>query len=224
MSSTSIETELTVYILMEDGSDLSDTNDIEDHIQLEGILTTAGKVRVRKTIPIKGSNLGQGDSYVLTFKDKRKDESGVPSGFESNIDVDRNAFEAYGEIAERAVLKRRYTFDSRKPEITGVDQNIVLPAVQFQVDQFINPNTSQRTNWVKLDIELQDLLKAMKEQGLDVANVKQRFVLSDLPFKSAEIINPTNMTPEQEQKLGHLWETEFSKKLNPEKYIKAPAS
>ena len=220
MSTTSIESEVTLYIRIDDASELVNADLIENHLQLENLLVTGAKIRVRKITPIHGGEM-TGDRYELTLKDKCENDAGVPSSYETNQETDRNFYAAFSETANRAITKRRYKIIGSAPTITGVETPVALPALVYEVDRFVVPSTKQFSNWVKLDIELGDMLTALREQGVDTSEVRQKIKLSILPFKSEEIIDPENMTPEQKETLGKLWENEFALVLKEPTYVKS---
>lgn len=224
MSTTNTETELTVYARIDDPQSLNEADAIEDHIQLESTLTTGGRMRVRKITSVKGGPEATGDRFEITIKEKLPKDAGVGSSLETTQDSDRNFYEAFSQIASRGIVKRRYTFLGRAPKVTGLDQQIVLPAVKFEVDQFViptdKPEEKQYSQWVKIDIEIDDILKVLKEQGIDTAQVKQKFSLAAMPFTAEDMFSPESMNEEQKAQLDKLWDTEFAMKIKPEIFIK----
>lgn len=224
MSTTNTETELTVYARIDDPQSLNEADAIEDHIQLESTLTTGGRMRVRKITSVKGGPEATGDRFEITIKEKLPKDAGVGSSLETTQDSDRNFYEAFSQIASRGIVKRRYTFLGRAPKVSGLDQQIVLPAVKFEIDQFViptdKPEEKQYSQWVKIDIEIDDILKVLKEQGIDTAQVKQKFSLAAMPFTAEDMFSPESMNEEQKAQLDKLWETEFAMKIKPEIFIK----
>lgn len=224
MSTTNTETELTVYARIDDPQSLNEADAIEDHIQLESTLTTGGRMRVRKITSVKGGPEATGDRFEITIKEKLPKDAGVSSSLETTQDSDRNFYEAFSQIASRGIVKRRYTFLGRAPKVTGLDQQIVLPAVKFEIDQFViptdKPEEKQYSQWVKIDIEIDDILKVLKEQGIDTAQVKQKFSLAAMPFTAEDMFSPESMNEEQKAQLDKLWDTEFAMKIKPEVFIK----
>lgn len=227
MSRESIETELTVYARLDDLNELEGVADaIEDHIQLESTLITGHRQRVRKVTPIKGEGVGS-DRFEFTTKYKLPDDAGIPSSLETTADVDEQFYDTYSMMAVRGIVKRRYSIAGKVPRISGLPENIVLPAVRYEVDVFTIPKgkDGEKSNWIKMDIELQDILKALKEQGIvNFENVRQKFNLDALAFVMHDMFSPQSATPEQKELLGKLWETEFALKLNPEVYKKEESS
>lgn len=217
MSNTNQETELALYARIEDPESLKEADLIEDHIQLESTLISGARIRVRKITPIKGGIEGGADQYVMTLKIKEEDQGGIPSSAETSQETDRGFFEQFAKVAHRAIVKRRYSFIGNAPVIKGVE-NIVLPAVKYEVDQFIDPNTRAPCEWYKLDIELDEVLKALGDAGIETAGVKQRFDLTKLSFVSSDMFTAASANPEQKKLLGELWETKFSQKLAPDQY------
>ena len=224
MSTTNTETELTVYARIDNPETLNEADAIEDHIQLESTLTTGGRMRVRKITAVKGGPEATGDRFEITIKEKLPKDAGVGSSLETTQDSDRNFYEAFSQIASRGIVKRRYTFLGRAPKISGLDQQIVVPAVKFEIDRFViptdKPEEKQYSQWVKIDIEIDDILKVLKEQGIDTSQVKQKFSLAAMPFTAEDMFSPENMNEEQKAQLDKLWETEFAMKIKPEVFIK----
>lgn len=220
MSRTSRETELTVYARLDDLSELDGVEAaIEDHIQLESTLTTGARIRVRRITPVTGEG-GQGERFEITTKEKLEDEGGVPSSDETTEDTDRGFYEHFSRIAQRGVVKRRYSIIGNKPKISGVSEDIVLPPVKYEVDVFTIPKAKEKSNWIKLDIELQDIIKVLTENGIGLEGVKQKFDLSVLAFTLNDMFSPQSATPEQKALLDKLWKEEFAMEINPEIYVK----
>lgn len=222
MSVTKEETEITLYAKLDDPESLQEADSIEDHVQLEVLVATGAKTRVRKITPVKGNEADTGDHYEFTIKQKLPDDAGVGSSLETTQDVDRNFYVNFSGIAHRAIVKRRYTFTGTAPKINE-QVNVALPAIKYEVDQFINPHTKKPSQWIKIDIEIDELLKALREQNIDIAGMKQRFNLSSLPFTTEDMFSPTNMSDEQKKLLGNLWEKEFAQTLAPEVLSKPQA-
>jgi hypothetical protein len=82
------------------------------------------------------------------------------------------------------------------------------------------PEEKQYSQWVKIDIEIDDILKVLKEQGIDTAQVKQKFSLAAMPFTAEDMFSPESMNEEQKAQLDKLWDTEFAMKIKPEVFIK----
>lgn len=225
MSRVSTETEMTIYARMDDLSELeSAATSIEDHIQLECTLITGSRQRVRKVTPISGDGVGS-IRYEFTTKLKLPDEGGIPSSLESTVDCDEEFYKSYSDMAARGIVKRRYSIVGGTPKITGVPENIVLPAIRYEVDVFTIPsNPKEKSKWIKMDIELQDIIKALKEQGISLEGVKQKFNLQNLAFTMQDMFSPASMNEEQKALLDKLWKTEFAMELNPEVYVKKEES
>jgi hypothetical protein len=219
MSVTKEETEITLYAKLDDPESLKEAENIEDHVQLEVIVATGAKTRVRKIVPVKGQDAETGERFEYTIKQKLPDDAGVPSSLETTQDVDRNFYVNFAGIAHRAIVKRRYSFQGAAPKMNE-ELNLALPAVKYEVDQFINPNTKKPSEWIKIDIEIDEVLKALREQNIDTTGLKQRFNLSNLPFIAADMFSPMNMDEQQKKLLGDLWEKEFAQVLAPEVLVK----
>lgn len=211
MSKTQEESEISLMTQIIDPAALQEADAIEDHIQLESRLESGTKIRVRKITPVKGPHEGQGARYELTMKQKVANNAGIPSSLETNTEVDRNFFENFAGAANRAIVKRRYSFTGLAPRVS-----LHIPAVTYEVDEFTNPNTGAKASWYKVDIELDGVLKALKEQGIDTAGLRQKFDLSGLPFTCTNMFSTSDMTDEQKKFMDNLWPTELSKDLRSE--------
>lgn len=223
MSVTKDETEIALYAKIEDPESLQEADLIEEHIQLESTLISGARMRVRKITPVKGGPEGGADRYEVTLKVPVEDSAGVPSSQETTQETDRGFFEAFANVAHRAVVKRRHIFVGRSPDITGAE-GIVIPPVKYEVDLFINPHTREKTNWIKMDIELDEVIAALKEAGIDTTGVRQKFNINNLPFTSMDMFTPQTATPEQKALLSELWSKQFSIKLAPDVYVKSTSS
>ena len=219
MSTTNEETEITLYARIDDPESLQEAELIEDHIQFESTLVSGARQRVRKIAPVKGSS-STADRYEVTLKVKRPDDGGVASSNETTQETDRGFYLAFADVAHRGIVKRRHKFIGKAPIISGLDKDIVLPAVIYEVDQFTIPGTGEKSNWIKIDIEIDGILKALKEQGIDTSSVRQKFDISNLPFTGHDMFSAAGANPEQKAILGKLWEEEFAKKIAPDVFVK----
>lgn len=219
MSTTSEETEITLYARIDDPESLQEAELIEDHIQFESTLVSGARQRVRKITPVKGSS-STADRYEVTLKVKRPNDGGVASSNETTQETDRGFYLAFADVAARGIVKRRYKFIGKPPIISGIDKDIVLPAVVYEIDQFTIPGTGEKSNWIKIDIEIDGILKALKEQGIDASSVRQKFDISNLPFTGHDMFSAASADPEQKAILDKLWEEEFAKKIAPDVFVK----
>lgn len=226
MSHTSEETEISAYGKIEDPEHLKQADQIEKHIQLEQLLVSGDKIRVRKTTPVRGGPEGVSDTYELTIKCSTPDAAGMKSCQETTQEVDRNFYEQFAKVASRGIVKTRYTFIGKPPVIKGIDESIVLPPIKYEIDVFTNVKTNEPASLIKLDIELNDILDELKKNGIDTQGVKQKFNLQNLPFSLNGMFAPQNMTAEQKQMLDNFWDNEAVQMLAPDKFTKiksAPA-
>lgn len=220
MANKDQETELSLYARISDPESLYEADLIEDHIQLESTLISGARNRVRKITPVKGGAVGGTVRYVQALKIEMEPVGGVASCREVTVDVDRAFFEAFASVANRGIVKRRFTFIGGVPKISGAE-NIVLPPVKYEVDQFSIPGKNgEKSEWIKLDIELDEIIDALENAGIDISGVRQRFDLSYLPFTSEDMFYAATATPEQKALLGKLWETEFAQKIAPDVFVK----
>ncbi len=209
MSTTNEETEIVLFAKIDDPNVLNEAENIEDHIQLEVRTETGAKMRVRKITPVKGDREGGASRYEFTMKQNVQNKAGVKSALETTQEVDRNFYENFAGIAEQAIVKRRYSFTGNAPKT-----DLHVPAVVYEVDEFVNISTKEKSQWYKIEIEIDHVIDALKKQGIETDTVKQKFDFSNLPFTSLDMFSPSNMSDEQKQLLDRLWEEEFAKKLS----------
>lgn len=224
MSTTSTETEITLYVRIDDLTELDSADFIEDHVQIEQTMLSGARIRVRKITPVKGGPETASVRYELTIKTKRGMDGGVPSSEETTQEVDRGFYEAFADVAERAMVKRRYTFIGRAPVVSGAPENLVLPAVKYEVDVFTSHSTRKRVNWAKVDIEIDQILEELRKNNLDTKGIRQRFMIKNLSFKAEDMFAVSNMNDRQKAILDDMWDNHYAIKLAPSQYKKDSVS
>lgn len=218
MSQANPETELVFYarLLSFDGLDQAEV--IEEHIQLETTFVTGPRARVRKITPIKGGPEGASDSYVLTLKFKTPDSNGVSASTEVNQIVDRNFYEYFGEASVRGMRKTRYRFTGEFPTFDGR----VIPGIApltYEVDLYTN-QSGNRVLWIKIDVELDGFMDALKNAGISIDDVRHKFTFASLPLQLADVFYGPDQNEQQKALLDKLWQEEYVIQLNPEVYVK----
>lgn len=217
MSSSNTETELVFYAKLNSYDGLDEAEVIEDHIQLESTFTTGPRMRVRRITPVKGGPEGAGDQYILTLKVKVPGTDAVNASTETNVEVDRNFYENFGNTATRGMKKRRYHFTGEPPTING--QPIPgVPPLCYEVDVFTGPNG--RVPYIKIDVELDKFLEALKPHGYTIDDVRQKFTFDSLPLQMEGVFYGPDQDEQQKALLDDLWENQFTLQLNPEVYVK----
>lgn len=218
MSQSDIETEMYFMVKLADMSGLEEADMIETHVQVEARFTTGNKSRVRKVSSVKGGPAEAGDRFVFTIKspNKEDDTQAAKSSIETNLEVDQNFFDAFGKVANQAFTKKRYYFTDRSSKAESID--LVLPPVCYEIDVFLDKDENP-IEWVKIDIELDDLKKALAEKGIEFNQIKQRIDFSALPIKVLEVIPMVNPSPEQKAFVDDLYKNRITTILNPETFV-----
>lgn len=223
MSQSGIETEMYFFVKLGDFNGLEEADVIESHVQVEARFTTGNKSRVRTVKSVKGGPAEAGDRHIFTIKSPNEDgdTEAAKSSIETNIEVDENFTMAYGKVANQAFIKMRYYFTDRssKAEIP----ELVLPPVCYEVDVFRDKDNNP-IEWVKIDIELDDLVAALKSKGLELNQVKQRIDFSALPLNIVEVIPMVSPTPEQRSFVDSLYKDRITTILNPETFVEQKGS
>lgn len=218
MSQSAIETEMYFMAKLTDFSGLEEAEVIEMHVQVEARFTTGNKSRVRKVSSVKGGPAEAGDRFIFTIKspNTEDDTQAAKSSIETNLEVDQTFFDAFGKVANQAFTKKRYYFTDRTSKVVSAD--VVLPPICYEIDVFLDKDENP-IEWVKIDIELDDLKKALEDKGIAFNQVKQRIDFSALPFGISEVIPMINPTPEQRSFVDSLYKDRIVTILNPETFV-----
>ena len=200
------ETEVAVYAKMTNASGLSEATHVEHHEQLDGPSVDGGRFRCRKT------TVGDSVTYVLTMKVKSKEKAwgGVNASTEFNLDVDEQFYNAFKFLSKKRLNKTRYVFHGKETLVSDAESNDTpLPPVKYEVDVFHKEDGTQ-SQWVKIDVELDDLITKLKESGRSVDGTTLTLKVSHLPIKPVGGFTNESATPEQKELLSNLWDNEFN--------------
>jgi hypothetical protein len=194
MSSSTKETELTIYAKITDLAGLEQATSKEEHIQAE-IKTDSGRVRVRKT---SKDNLIE---IVQTIKTKAND-SGL---IETSVKIDDEFFKAFLSLCPEYMDKHRYIFETTNVSLTTVDnKTIELPKLVYDVDCFTKDDGSYH-EWCKIDVEIDAILEYFNEHNLDIKDTALKVKVSHLSFKPIDAFIAENATDEQKQFIDELY-------------------
>lgn len=195
------ETEIAIYAKIGDPHGLEECTRKEHQIQLEGKYSNGVLARVRKT-----TANGQ-SSCVFTFKTKEGSQAGVDVRSEYNAPVSDEFFEGYKKVAEHAVVKTRYVFESTKVSLTlvkdQVRREIIIPSILYEVDVFEKADGST-CEYCKIDVELDRILNYIDSKHPEVKGFKLVVKISHLPFKPFAAILPGD---EHRELLDHIWQS-----------------
>lgn len=186
MSSNS-EIELCYYCEIRKPEGLNEANAVEQHEQYEYRLPPAedgsrrGRVRVRRT---DKNNETQYEEMIKL----PKDASSSIGDIEVPVPITEAYFKAWQQVYRVPGQKKiRYTFVANSCEMTYQGNLIKLPPTKFEVDIFISSN-GRKSVWGKVDIEVQDIIKMLKESYEDVDAAKFEINFSALPLDIGQVI------------------------------------
>lgn len=199
----SLETEITIICKVGDFTGFKEASSVEEHEQLELNVQEKGTIRVRKTSDKNGT-------YFEVTTKLRKDEGSADIAFESTAPVTSHFMENFREMAETLKIKTRYIFNGSKSIVLLNEESVNLPPVKYEVDVFKRFD-GKVSDWCKIDIELDDFLKATEGlQGVSGKPFDISVKVTHLPFKPQEAFIIKNCTDEQKKLLEKLWVSDFN--------------
>lgn len=209
------ETEYAVYAKISNAEGLKSAISQEHHLQVEAMLKSGAKTRVRAITTKDGKT-----EYVYTLKLKNKEgEEGTEFNNEYNLDVDQTFLQAYQKAADKYVDKIRYKFTSENVQMKAVvDDKIMtldLPNVTYEVDVYKNTE-GNFCEWCKIDIEVDSILDHIKANYPHIKDIKLNVKVSHLPFQPTDAILAINANDAQKEFLSKLWDTQFNHFINKE--------
>lgn len=213
------ENEVVFYAQIGNWLGLEQARSMEDHVQWEIKIQSSDegakrRVRVRKTTPLsKAADHGiehGSPGFVMTAKTKLDTGNEVTGNTEENVDVNEGVFLLFQSFAENGMIKRRFNFLANSVTIRHDGQEIKLPEtmVGFEVDLFpLKGGQSGFSPWVKIDVEVDAILNAIKDLELDHKKISFDIDPAKLPFKPVNIIQPGS--PETDAAIQQLYDTVF---------------
>lgn len=199
-----METEIVIFCKIGDFNGLKEADYTESQEQLELFVPAKGRLRVRKTIDKDGTR------FEVCVKTLKKQDGASLSCEEVEEPVSAQYMEAFRGVAETLQIKTRYCFNGTKSLITNANQEIILPTIKYEVDVF-KRHDGQISNWCKIDIELDEFMKALKTvEGLESETPEFLISVTQLPFKPQEAFIVGICTDAQKALMSKLWETEFT--------------
>ena len=213
-NSESQETEITIFGIIEDLSELNNLKDCdkEDHIQLEAKFNTNGKCRVRKTT--KGNEV----NYIFTIKTKTIANGSLSTNIEYSIPVDEAFFDGFFKIADIKLVKTRYNIVSENSNLAikkkELDTSVIveeasLPEILFELDVFTNSDGSLN-KLCKIDIELDALFDYLEEKYPNLKKTDIKVSLAELPVTVTNSFIASQATDEQKKMLNSLFKGIFN--------------
>ncbi len=149
-----------------------------------------GKIRIRKTVQNNEAR------YEETIKTPINPGS-LLGDREKTVAIDEGYFNAWRHVYRANGQKKvRYTFVTMDASMVYNGEKVALPVVKFEVDIFIAPN-GRRSKWAKIDIEVQDIVKLLKEKYPDVDAARFEIDFSCLPLKTGQVVSMATKDSEE---------------------------
>ena len=203
------EDEVVFYAVMTnpDGLRLADSKVTQQQCEIK--VKNKGRVRVRKY-----SKEGLDPTFELTFKTK-SNNAGIEGSIEQNNDINQNIFDGFRALCSEEMTKDRFCFPVKSIQITSDKgtEDVDIEGIFYEVDVFFNEDGSYNEN-IKIDLEVNKLLDYINQKRPDIGDFRLNVKIMDLPFKPHQVIvKDKNTTEEDNQKIQHLYDTIFIKKI-----------
>lgn len=196
------ETEVIIYAEITDFEGLKEATRIEGHYQLNGEFSNGTRCRVRATT--KGDEV----NYTFTYKVPTSQQKGLEANKEYNIEVDKDFFSGFKAVADQAVNKTRYIFNSEKVELAfyiGEEKRIIeIPNIEYEVDVYYSKDNAVIA-WCKIDVEVDGILDHISAKFPELEAIKLTIKISHLPFKPINPILTLSANDEQQKFIDQLW-------------------
>jgi hypothetical protein len=218
-SSVQVETEIAIYAKIGNFEGLKEASKVIQQHQVEGQFSTGVRCRVRK------ETIGDQTDYVFTTKVlNHVSDSGAVSRNEYSIPVEESFFTMFtNNIATKMLLKERYEFNSTNVSVQlnlpGQTEPTVIeaPAIKYEVDVYTKSDNT-KSNWCKIDVELDDLIKFINEKHPELrGNYSVNVKVSHLPFQPSETMLGSSKDPKEMATMSQIWDGEWNLKPNPQK-------
>lgn len=198
------EIELCFYAEVKNPAGLEKANAVEQHEQYEYRLPPdeagerRGRIRVRRT-----DKNGE-TTFVETIKVPH-DPAKLIGDDENNVDITEPYFKAWRHVYRASGHKKiRHTFAVTNVEMEYQGNTVKLPPLTFEVDIFIAPD-GHRSKWAKIDIEVQDVVKMLKEcyETVDAAQFHINF--SCLPLDIGQVVSAVTTNVEERAAIENFY-------------------
>lgn len=205
MSKGNAEIELCYFCEIRDHSGLEKALSTEQHEQYEYRLPPTedgqrrGRMRVRKTT--KNGEV----SYVQTIKTPANPESKL-GDMEQDVDITEAFFNTWkSTFLCSGQHKIRYNFSANDVTLKVNGNAIKLPKIDLEVDIFLN-QAGKRSKWGKIDVEVQDILKLLKESYTDITHAKFEIDFSDvLPLDIGQVVSAVTEDAEERAAIDNFF-------------------
>lgn len=208
------ETELVIYSRIGDVKGLEQAQEIIDQEQAQ-VRAPNGNIRVRMHRKRGEPNF----TYELTTKHFTESDNGVKACTEKTQPINAEQYEMFKSVCDQFMRKVRYVFYIENVSITskGLEGKLEVPKFKYEVDRFIGPD-GQFSDWVKIDLELDELHQALKDAGLRVNALQLDCKISQLPFKPvAAFCDTGEKNGKMRDLVTAIYDKQFIRPLTPPK-------
>lgn len=204
-STTAQETEVVLYAKITNPDGLAAAVHVEHHEQAQ-IKTAKGSVRIRKIVV-------EGKEPVFEMTSKIKQKSGsVKSNIESTKRINEDVYNLFMVACENFMSKTRYVFnvETIRGKKGDLEFEIKAKGMNFEVDVFRNAQ-GKISNWCKIDLEVDKLKDILKENDINVSDIKLTARIGQLPFKPNNIVidDGNDEDPNKKELITMLFSKEF---------------
>lgn len=210
------ETEIVIYAKIGNEEGLKQAFKTIDQEQAQ-VRAPNGRIRVRME---RDTSIKNDWVYTLTTKHKVNNVTGIASNKETTKLIDDEIYSMFKSVADVFQRKTRYVFkvENVKVQTSNMSGQITVEELFFEVDRFYTEKpdgTIEFSEWVKIDIEIDNLIAALKESGIDPDSLKMeiKVALSQLPFEptSAFMEEPDN--PKTKELISAIYDNLFNRKI-----------
>lgn len=202
--SSSNEIELCYMVEVRRPEGYAEASAVEIHEQYEYKLPPAeggvrrGKIRIRKT------TANNETTYTETIKTPN-DPSSMLGDMESNTEINEAFFKAWRHVYRAdGQHKIRHTFVATNAVMNYQGTEIKLPPVHFELDVFID-KTGSKSKWAKVDIEVQDIIKMLKESYEEVDVAKFEIKFDCLPLDIGQVVSMVTKHSEERAAIDNFF-------------------
>ena len=209
------ETEIVIYAKIGNEEGLKQAFKTIDQEQAQ-VHAPNGRIRVSME---RDTSIKNDWVYTLTTKHKVNNVTGIASNKETTKLIDDEIYSMFKSVADVFQRKTRYVFkvENVKVQTSNMSGQIYVEELFFEVDRFYTEKpdgTIEFSEWVKIDIEIDNLIAALKEDSYpDSLNMEIKVALSQLPFAptSAFMEEPDN--PKTKELIGAIFDNLFNRKI-----------
>ena len=203
MSSES-EVELCFYAEIRDPSGLEKANAVEQHEQYQYQLPPdeaggrRGRIRIRRT------DKNNETSFTETIKTPHSPDS-LLGDEENTVDITESFFKTWRHTYRADGFKKiRHTYAVTEVEMEYQGNTIKLPPLKFEVDIFVAPD-GHKSKWAKIDIEVQDVIKMLKESYETVDAAQFHIKFSCLPLDIGQVVSAVTTNAEERAAIENFY-------------------